>query len=151
MRNGRRSASMRPEHFSSGNPQKTKNAIDPLYPFNEAGAFQLRKSAILCRALNFPVESRFNEAGAFQLRKSPPPFKYFSHPYIASMRPEHFCSGNLNNSILFSITSYSFNEAGAFLLRKSSGTSRAESMKNRFNEAGAFLLRKSSCERHRAG
>ena len=93
-------ASMKPEHFCSGNTSQASPKKPSHSRFNEAGAFLLRKRctrpgwppAILC----------FNEAGAFLLRKP---------PYASAY---HF------------LTPGRFNEAGAFLLRKLRTSQRCE-------------------------
>ena len=60
--------------------------------FNEAGAFLLRKPRVVLQPPQ--VFARFNEAGAFLLRKRlmTPASSPAARP--ASMKPEHFCSGN---------------------------------------------------------
>gem|GEM_PF-1324464 len=157
---------MRPEHFYSGNPDSFVNPFSAEISFNEAGAFLLRKS-FSYHFFHYDIPS-FNEAGAFLLRKSVLLGLGVEDGVLASMRPEHFYSGNLAAEMGYEIEIFAsmrpehfysgnlrcrqsrlcmspcFNEAGAFLLRKSGPLAKTWGRCVCFNEAGAFLLRKSS-------
>ncbi len=134
-------ASMKPEHFCSGNGRPPDLEPHPVPSFNEAGAFLLRKRFSYARP--DPCYARFNEAGAFLLRKHLPRPGQQRGLLAASMKPEHFCSGNFAARSIFLIRcARCFNEAGAFLLRKRRCCQHPPSEVSRFNEAGAFLLRK---------
>ena len=131
--------SMKPEHFCSGNKPATPANTSSPSPFNEAGAFLLRKPRSGLQLST--TYATFNEAGAFLLRKrnqcgkravslnpSMKPEHFCSGnglrphrqqcPFLPSMKPEHFCSGNSPMPPVPSGRCASFNEAGAFLLRK---------------------------------
>ncbi len=108
-------ASMKPEHFCSGNGIVEIEIDLGLLRFNEAGAFLLRKLA--SRELSLITDASFNEAGAFLLRKPAHALRGGAGGE-ASMKPEHFCSGNRPCRSGRRPHPARFNEAGAFLLRK---------------------------------
>ena len=107
---------MKPEHFCSGNYAAGEGKPERSTGFNEAGAFLLRKLRFALHPLH--LSACFNEAGAFLLRKRAAIDLFDAMKAAASMKPEHFCSGNKPQAPLRLAPSSCFNEAGAFLLRK---------------------------------
>ena len=66
--------SMKPERFSSGNARSHGLSVRRASPFNEAGAFQLRKQYMT-------IADAINAA-------------------VPSMKPERFSSGNINIKLI---------------------------------------------------
>ena len=131
--------SMKPEHFCSGNAIRHLARLAHQGPFNEAGAFLLRKR---CRADDRrATRDSFNEAGAFLLRKlfnenDKYPTKF------PSMKPEHFCSGNMLTSLAIFFLFIPSMKPEHFCSGNMLWTSAPGGWMPTFNEAGAFLLRK---------
>ena len=85
---------MRPGHFCPGNLRACRCSLSRVRRFNEAGAFLPRK--LRRRRDRRSRVRRFNEAGAFLPRKRQRDRDGADLRAAASMRPGHFCPGNID-------------------------------------------------------